>query len=84
MTFMQEKIYYFANSVTIVLTFFRLTQRSLKMKNSSDKKSSKKSSQLKQKTITTLLKYKEVWDDFVLDFLKMCTCLTFSNTKLTK
>ena len=40
----------------------------IKSKNPVGKKSSTKSSQLKQKTITTLLKSKEVREDFVLDF----------------
>ena len=59
---------YFANSVSIELRFLGLTQRSHQTKNPLGKK---KSSQLKEKTITTLLKSKEVQDDFVLDFLKM-------------
>ena len=44
-------------------------------------KNSKNSSELKQKTITTLLKCKEVQDDFILDFFKM---LTLSNIPLHK
>ena len=56
----------------------------IKLKTHLTKKSSKKSSQLKQKTITTLLKYKEVQDDFVLDFLKMSTLSDIPPHKIDK
>ena len=51
----------------------------IKSKTHLTKKSSKKSSQLKQKTITILLKCEEVWNDFGLDFY-----LIFLYTKLKK
>ena len=83
MTFMRNKIYYFANSVPIVFTFLGLTQRSYKIKNSFDKKVFKKASQLKQQIITTLLKCKEIRMILFWIFLKCALCLTFFNTKLT-
>ena len=69
MTFMQKKIY-FANSVSIVLTFLGLT---IKDHIKSKTHFTKKFSQMKEKTIATLLKCKEVRNNFVLAFLKMCT-----------
>ena len=66
MIFMQKKSY-FVNFVSIVLTFLGLKQS----KSTSNQKpilAKKKSSQLKQKTITNLLKFKKVQDFFFFFF----------------
>ena len=73
MIFIQKKMCYFENSVNT----FRIDKIKdhIKVKIHLTKKSSKKSSQLKHKTITTL-KFKEVWDDFGFVFLKVCPLIS--------
>ena len=48
------------------------------------KKSSIGSSKVKQKTITTLVKSKEIRDEFIHDFLKMCTLSDIPLHKIDK
>ncbi len=83
MTYGEENII-FCKSCLYSVDIFKIdtVQNHIKLKTHLTKVS-KKSSQLEQKTIITLLKCEEVRDDFVLDFLKMCT-LRFPYTKLTK
>ena len=56
----------------------------IKSKVHMKKKSSIGSSQVKQKTITTLFTSKEIRDEFILDFFKCALYLTFLLTKLIK
>ena len=88
MTFMQKIICYFVSFVCIVSIFLGLTQffrvDHIKSKVHMRKKSSIGSSQVKQRTITTSFKSKKIRDEFILDFLKMCTLSDISLHKIDK